>query len=220
METVRDGEGWVRTASHLRQIGLALRDYQEQHGTFPPAVVRGKGGQPLYSWRVLILPYLDEMHVYKRFHLDEPWDSPHNQSLLKPTPRCYMPGLGFEDTPGLTRHQVFIGPGTAFEREGLTLADFPDGLEKTILVAEAAEPVPWSQPEDLAYDPAQPLPRLGGLHKKRVHFLCYDLWGNPGFVVCFADGSPRFIRSSTDEKTIRSLITRNGGEPVDLLNLD
>jgi hypothetical protein len=125
-----------------------------------------------------------------------------------------------EEEISLARYQVFVGPGTAFERDGLTFEDFPDGLANTILVVEGGEPVPWSKPAELAYDPAKPLPALGGLYTKPVHFLGYEVRRKPGFNALFADGTVRFIPSDTDETIIRALITRNGGELVDLSKLD
>jgi len=87
-------------------------------------------------------------------------------------------------------------------------------------VAEAGEPVSWTKPVDLDYDPNKPLPPLGGGYAKPVHILCYAIARRPGFNACFADGSGRFIPSKTDESIIRGLITRNGGETVDLSRLD
>ncbi len=207
IQQVRDDPGWVRSAASLHQVGHALRAYHEDHGHLPPVVVRDQAGRPLYSWRVPLLPYLEEDALYHEFKLDEPWDGPHNKTLLERT-RCYEPALGGEDEPGLTRYQVFVGPGTAFERDGLTWEDFPRGLSDTFLVVEAAQPVPWPKPTDLVYDPAGPLPALGGPYGKPVHLLCYDLWRTPGFNAYFADGSGRFIPSDTDERTLRGLITR------------
>jgi hypothetical protein len=217
---VLDGEGWVRSAVSIRNIGEALRLYHEAHGRLPPAVARGKDGEPLYSWRVLLLPYIEQGSLYQQFHLDEPWDGPHNMKLAEKTPKCYEPALGGEDAPGLTRYQVFVGMGTAFERDGLTWEDFPDGLAATILVAEAGQSVPWSKPADLAYDPGQPLPLLGSVFTKPAHFLCYEIRREPGFNACFADATSRFISSRTDERTIRGLITRNGGEKVEPSKLE
>jgi hypothetical protein len=214
VQKVRNGEGWVRSAVSLRYIGVAVENYHETFGHLPPAVVTTKEGRPLYSWRVALLPFLEEDHLYRRFKLDEPWDSPHNKPLVARTPRCYVPALGGDDPPGLTRYQVFVGPGTAFERPGLTWDDFPDGRAGTILVVEAGEPVPWAKPVDLAYDPEQPLPPLGGVFTRAVpSFLGQRRVA--GFVACFADGSTRFVRQDTGEATLRALITRNGGEKVD-----
>jgi hypothetical protein len=213
--TILDGEGWVRSASSISTVGAALRTYHEEHGRLPPAVVTSKDGRPLYSWRVLLLPYLD-LEMAEQFKRDEPWDSPQNTKLLARTPKDFKPILGGADAPGLTRYQVLVGPGTAFERDGLTWTDFPDGLSGTLLVVEGGEAVPWSKPVDLTYDPAGPFPSLGGVYSKPIHLVCLPVWRTPGFVACFADGSVRFIPSKTDEKTLRSLISRDGGEKVDL----
>ena len=203
LRTVRDEEGWLRSTVNIKWVGLGLHSYHEANGHLPPAVVRDKEGRPLYSWRVLILPYIEQGHLYEQFNLNEPWDSEHNKALIDRMPKTYAPALGGRDEPGLTRYQVLVGPGTAFERPGLTWADFPDGLGNTILVVEAEEPVPWSKPQDLEYDPAGPLPPLGGVFTRPVHFLCREVGRNPGFAACFADGSARFIRCSADEHLIR-----------------
>jgi hypothetical protein len=210
-----DGVPYWSTNS-IKQIVLALHNYHDVHGHFPPAVIRDKNGRPLYSWRVAILPYVEQDNLYRAFKLDEPWDSEHNKSLIDRIPRVYA---GVFDEPGLTRFQVLVGPGTAFERPGLTLADFPDGPGSTLLVVEAADPVPWSKPVDLEYTPSGPLPRLS-THGKPVRFLCWPLWWNKVFVAGFADGRVRFIRTSSDERQIRAIITRNGGEPVDVSELE
>jgi Protein of unknown function (DUF1559) len=213
---ISNREAWMHSANNLRQIGLALQSYHEVHGKLPPAVVRDKEGRPLYSWRVLLLPFLEQQRLYEQFKLDEPWDSPHNQRLLGETPRCYSQfGLGNDVPPGQTRYQVFVGPGTAFERPGLSWKDFPDGLANTLLVVEAGEAVPWTKPADLAYDPDGPPPPLGGAFTRPVRFLWYEVARRPGFTACFSDGMVGFLPIGMDENTLRGLIKRNGGERVD-----
>jgi hypothetical protein len=76
-----------------------------------------------------------------------------------------------------------------------------------MLVAEAANPVPWTKPVDLVYDPDGPLPALAGHFSKPVHFLCYEVWRTPGFNAGFGDGTTRFITSTTNEKTLREMIS-------------
>jgi hypothetical protein len=100
---------------------------------------------------------------------------------------------------GLTHYQVLVGPGTAFERPGLglRLADCPRGADQTILVVEAADPVPWTRPEDLPYAPDGPLPKVGGLLGK-------------GFHAMFADASVRWIEAEQQESALRTLVPRNG----------
>ncbi len=219
IHTVRETQGWSYSANNIKQIGLALHSYHDAYGHFPPAVICDKDGRPLYSWRVAILPFLEQSSLYNQFKLDEAWDSPHNMPLSQTTLKCYVSPFDYGN-PWLTRFQVFVGPGTAFERPGLNVNDFPDGLGNTILVVQSTDPVPWAKPVDLIYHPDQPLLSLGKVHSKSIHFLCREVGSHPGFFACFADGRCRFIRDSTDEQTLRALITRNGGEPIDVDDLD
>jgi prepilin-type processing-associated H-X9-DG protein len=204
----------IRATNNLKQIGLALHNYHDIKNHLPPAVHRGKNGEPLLSWRVLILPYMECDNLYCRFHLDEPWDSPHNLTLLPEMNKVYASVGEQPPEPYMTFIQAFVGPGAAFEGDtGLRLPDdFPDGTSSTFLVVEAGEAVPWSKPVDLVYDPAGALPSLGGVFRggnllSGSHML-------NGFNAVFADGSVRTFLRTTSEETIRALITRNGGEKV------
>jgi hypothetical protein len=185
---------------------VALHHYEDAHGRLPPAVVYGEDGTPLYSWRVLLLPYIEEDQLYQEFRLGEPWDSPHNLRLLPRMPIIYAaPGRKKSLMPPYhTVCHVFVGTGAAFEgREGLRLAeDFPDGTSNTILIVEAGEPVPWTKPEELPYDPKQPLPDLRCIFKD-------------GFRACLADGTRRWVPQGIGEATLRAAITRNGGDRPD-----
>jgi hypothetical protein len=209
----------LRSAGNVQQIALAFQRYVESFGKLPAQTIRDKHGNPLYSWRVALLPFLEELSVSRKFKRDEAWDSPDNLALLEPTPHCYgtyRPA----DPPGTTRYQVFVGPGTAFERPGLGWNDFPDGPEQTLLVVEAGEPVPWSKPADLAYDPNGPLPILGAGFSKPTYFLCHEISRRPAINVGFGDGKVLFLPTDTDESILRAVITRNGGEKVNLIALE
>jgi hypothetical protein len=176
--------------------------YQDAKGSLPPPAVVGEGGKPLLSWRVLILPYIEQKKLFDEFRLDEPWDGPHNRRLLAKMPRVYAPFDGSATPePYSTYYQVFVGKGTAFEGPGrLHLRyDFPDGVFNTFLIVEAGEAVPWTKPEDLRYAPDGPLPPLGGLFKD-------------GFRAALADGSVRSVGREVSERSIRAAITRNAGD--------
>lgn len=215
-QTIRNGERHVYSAVSLKSIGHALHNYYDTHRKWPPAVVTDAQGKPLYSWRVLLLPFLEQEPLYKQFKLDEAWDSPANRKLLEKTPDYYSPHGGTDDPAGTTRYQAIVGRGTAWESPNLRLdKDFPDGTNDTIMVAEAAKPVPWSQPADLEYDPKEPLPVLSDQYSKAVgHFLCYVTKRVQGSNVLFADGSVRFQRAAIDPDVLRAMLTRNGGEKV------
>jgi hypothetical protein len=193
----------------MAQLGLALHNYHDTNGQLPGPAILSPDGKPLLSWRVAILPFVEENELYRRFHLDEPWDSLHNLTLLPEMPRLYAPYPDVVAEPNTTLFQVFVGPGSAFERPGLTLKDFTDGTSNTVLIAEASVGVPWTKPEDLAYDPNGPLPLLGKVYRPRT-FLPVD---KPKyFRVAMGDASGRSIPKSTSEATLRALITRNGRE--------
>ena len=67
--------------NHLKQIGLALHNYHDTYGSLPPAITRGPDGKPWHSWRILILPWLEQQDIYDRYRFDEPWDGPNNRKL-------------------------------------------------------------------------------------------------------------------------------------------
>jgi prepilin-type processing-associated H-X9-DG protein len=192
----------ITSQNNLKQIVLAMHNYHDSMGAFPPAALCDKDGKPLLSWRVAILPYVEQANLYNQFKLDEPWDSAHNKKLLERMPPIYSPGQVKTKEPNTTFYQVFVGKGAGFEgRQGLRITDFTDGTSNTVLVVEAGDPVPWTKPEDLPYDDKKPLPKVGGLHPD-------------GFNAAFADGSVRFLRKAIKEETLRALITRNGGEVI------
>jgi hypothetical protein len=196
---------------NLKQIGLALHNYHDASNRFPFAAIYAKndkmGKKPLLSWRVAILPYVEEYKLYQEFKLDEPWDSDHNKKLLPKMPKVYGPNDAKSDHS--TFYQAFVGKGAAFEGgvSKITFASFKDGTSNTLLIAEAAKAVPWTKPEDLVYDPDKDLPKLGGLF-------------DDGFHVLYADFYVQFIKKDIKPETLRALITRNGGEVVDRRKLE
>jgi hypothetical protein len=204
----------TRDSNNLKELGLAFHNYHDAYGTLPGHAIYAKG-KPLLSWRVALLPFLDH-DLYKAFKLNEPWDSEHNKKLLSRIPRVYAPVRGKTKTPYSTYYQVFTGPDTPFNpatarpagagdaprTAGARFADITDGLSNTILVVEAGEGVPWTKPEDLAYDARKPIPKLGGQFPD-------------GFHVLLGDGSTTFLRKDFDEKTMRDLINPKDGNPVD-----
>jgi hypothetical protein len=192
------------SANNLRALLRAMHGYLDVNGHFPPAAIYDKNGKALLSWRVLLLPYLEQDDLFKQFHLDEPWDSKHNKPLLAKMPKQYAPPLrGKTKVENGTFYQVFVGKGTVFETaEGVSITEIPDGTSCTIAIVEAAEAVPWTKPADLPYDAAKPLPKLGGLFEK-------------GFHAALADGSTQWLKKDFEATQMRAAITRNGGEIAD-----
>jgi hypothetical protein len=213
VQRVRQAANRAASATNMKQIGLAFHNYHDTYGTLPPAVVYGPDGKPLYSWRVLLLPFLGEDRLYKQFKLDEPWDSPNNKPLLAQMPKVYVhSSQGQPSDPFATHYQVFTNePGreptsagaifdTGPKSRPRRFTDIIDGTANTILMVEATSAVPWSKPEDLPFSPDQPLPSLG-VSSRTV-------------IILLADGFVLGISKDTDEKTLRALITYNGNEIV------
>jgi hypothetical protein len=180
-----------------------MLNYQSDHGRLPPAVVYGEDGRLLYSWRVLILPYMEQRELYEQFHLDEAWDSPHNRKLLERMPASYAPPPGKQAlVPAYhTVYHVFVGKGAAFEdnKELKSADDFPDGTSNTILIVEAGTPTPWTKPEDIPFDPDAPLTIPRPLFRNVIR-------------IALVDGSIHHIRKDISATTLRAAITRNGGD--------
>jgi len=192
----------TRSVNNLKMIGLAMHSYHDKFGSFPTAAIHDKDGKPLLSWRVAILPFLDQEELYKQFKLDEPWDSEHNKKLLERMPKVYAPVRAQKDKKYDTFYRVFHGEGALFEgNKRIRLFDVTDGTSNTILVVEAGEAAPWTKPDELAFDASKDLPKLGGL---------FD--GN--FNALIADGSVRYFNKSADKGILKKLITRAGGEVI------
>jgi hypothetical protein len=204
VQKTRTAASRSQTANNFKQIALAMHNYHDTYGRLPArASAYDKNGKPMLSWRVLILPFVEQQDLYKEFHLDEPWDSEHNKKLLAKMPKLYASPHD-ENTlkDHTTYYQVFAGKGCMFEgKQGIRFADVTDGLSNTILAAEAAKAVPWTKPDDLPYDPEKPLPKLG-------------MPGAKGFQAAMGDGSVHFISEKITEKTLRNAITRNDGNPL------
>jgi hypothetical protein len=192
----------AHSAHNLKQIGLALHSYHDSYKRFPAWGKPDGNGKPGLSWRVALLPYLEEGNLYNQFNQFEPWDGPTNIKLLDKMPKIYAaPGIKTKE-PGLTHYQGFVGPGAGWERDPnikVNLASITDGSSNTIAVIEAGEPVPWTKPADLPFERGKPLPKFGGLYGDRVNVLLFD-------------ASVRSVPLNLQPATWETVITRNFGD--------
>lgn len=173
---------------------MAVQNYSDAHMDSLPVAATGKDGRPLLSWRVMILPYLEEDALFREFHLDEPWDSPHNVRLLDRMPKVYQPFRGKKDNPpNTTPYRVFVGKNTPFG-EAVSLKEISSarGPSNTIMAVESAEPVPWTKPDELDFNLNEPLPKLG-LTEDQVF-------------VAFFNGSVEHLPKPIDETKFRKMI--------------
>jgi hypothetical protein len=204
---IGDAAARAQSTNNMKQIALALHNYHDVHGGFPPSALCDKKGKPLLSWRVLILPYIEQQNLYKQFRLDEPWDSEHNKKLSEIMIKVYqVPGLN--DAKNTNCHyRVFQGNGAIFDPISPTkITNITDGTSNTGMVFVTAKGVPWSKPDEEEFDP-----KMEDLKK-----LLW--WQNDATPIAFADGSVRVIRKSLDLKNLKAIITKDGGEVIG--NLD
>ena len=194
----------VQSLNNLRQVSLAMLNYDATHNTFPPAFSADKEGKPLLSWRVHILPYIEGDALYRQFKLDEPWDSEHNKRLIQQMPAVYRSAIS-QAGPGMTTYLTVRGEKTAFPGvKGVKLQDITDGASNTIMVVEVpdAKAVPWTKPDDFAFDPENPVEGLRGTRPE-------------GFQAAFCDGHVEVV-PFCDKQTLKNLFERNDGNPVNL----
>jgi prepilin-type processing-associated H-X9-DG protein len=205
-QSAREAARRASCANNLKQIGLALHNYHEAHGCFPAAVIVDRDGRPLLSWRVALLPQLEHDALYAKFHLDEPWDSPHNLPLVESMPSVYGCPSDWERKSGETGYQAVLGPKSAFTSGfmPLKLADFTDGTDQTLAVGETHRTVPWTKPQDLSFQDPSPLHGLGSRHS----------YHSNGFNVLFVDGGVRWLKTTIAPNVLDALLTRNGGEAI------
>lgn len=207
---VRNAASRAYAQNNMKQLALAMHNYHDTHGHMP-ASLPTKDGKPGLSWRVALLPFLDQGPLYNQFKLDEPWDSPNNIKLLDQMPRLFV-NQRMAHPMNHTCYRVFVGGGAMFEHGKKTrMGSFGkprpdeiyinDGLSNTIMFIEAADTVPWTKPDELTYSPTGPLPALGVV-------------GETTFTIAFADGSVRSLNRDTAQNMIRAAITANGNENV------
>jgi RNA polymerase sigma factor (sigma-70 family) len=208
LEKIRQASGRTVSANNLHQIGIGMHHHNDQHKSLPAHAIYSKDGKTsLLSWRVAILPFIEQDALYREFKLDEPWDSEHNKKLISKIPPIFHSTAGAKREDGLTHYQVFTGPDAVFDGPTkLALTAITDGTSNTILAIETKEPVIWTKPADLVLPKEKDkMPKVDGLYKDQI-------------IVVFCDGSVHYLPSTIDPVLLRALITPNGGEAVDLDN--
>ncbi|MGO9113688.1 MAG: DUF1559 domain-containing protein [Thermoguttaceae bacterium] len=200
----RDSACRAQSMNNLKQIALAMHMYYDSQKHFPAAATYGPDGRPLLSWRVYILPFIEQKQLFDQFHLNEPWDSPHNKSLIERMPAIFhSPKSKVEK--GKTNYLVPVGNGALYasRRDEPKFEDIRDGTSQTIMMVEADDQyaVTWTKPDDLAFDPKDPKKDIGSLYEG-------------GFNAAYCDGSVRFLGANIDPKTLTALFTRAGGEVI------
>ncbi len=173
---VLDARNRTQSSNNLKQIGLAVFNYASANSSTLPGDVLDKTGKPLLSWRVLLLPYLEQQNLYTKFKMDEPWDSKNNLPLLEKMPKVFASPRVKVKGKGYTVYQIFSGPGALFDK-GKTkynIGNIPDGTSNTIFAVEASKAVPWSKPSDIPFDKDKKVPDFGKAYGNKPQALIMD----------------------------------------------
>lgn len=211
---------------NLKRIGIAMHTFHDTHKCFPPAVIFGPDGKPWHSWRVLLLPFLDQADLYRRYRFDEPWDGPNNRKLLSEMPRVYRDPVYGDGDDYDTHYAVPTGDAVAFAKEGIKMVgdgkkglgsvegarrivDFTDGTSNSLLAGSVnpEREIPWMKPEDVIVGEGDS--GVGSLGEFAAPYM--SELGSAG-VFLFADGAVKTIRSNIDPATFRALLTIAGAE--------
>ncbi len=146
--------GQTETTADLTAIGAAILSFRDDHGSYPPAYLIDDAGTPTVSWRVLLLPYLDEGDLYEQFDLTLPWDDPTNLALADQIPAVYQAeGSSGTDTAyaGVAGAKHVFRSGATEIDGGVAASAVTDGDSMTIGVGPvgAEVTIPWTAPDDI-----------------------------------------------------------------------
>ena len=185
-----------------RQIGLAMQNFESSHRHFPP--IADGAGEGL-SWRVHLLPFLEENDLYERFKLHEAWNSPHNIQLLEEMPDIYKSVSAASQPPkGKTLWMRPYGNGafSASIEDEVTFEKIKDNGSDTIMVLQAGESsaVEWTRPRGYPFNPKDP---------------GHGLRENKKLIVGFSDGSTARLDVQISDAKLKAMLTRSGGEEVE-----
>lgn len=223
----------VQASNNLKQIMLALHNFHDAYGCFPPAAVIGPDGRPWHSWRVLLLPFLEHVNLYKDYDFSQPWDAPANLELAKKPIPVFADPMTDPQSDAVISYALLVGEQAIFQpglatmtnaqtqplasealRRQQRIAQITDGTTNTICVAPFLRDraVPWTKPDDIVV--TAEFPRIGAPGGIAAPYPLPDGSG-VATLVGFADGSVRTLPGDLDADTLAALITRNGGEVID-----
>jgi len=197
-------------SNNLKQIGLAMHNYHDVYNCFPAAVLTNEEGQPMRSWRVAILPFIEQQPLFDQYNFSEPWDGPSNQAFHGTSIVTYRCPSDAGSAPTETSYVMIVGKGTlgGEPNEKVSFAEVKDGLSNTILAIEVGgSGIHWMEPRDMTVEEA-------------VTFITNPAASpfrqpHPGGVnVLMGDGSVTFLSNSTDPQTLRWLLTRDDGQAI------
>ena len=214
---------------NIKQLAIAIHNYHEAFNRFPPAVIKGPDGKPWHSWRVMILPFIGEIDLYRQYNRNEPWNSPNNKKLLSKMPDIFRNPAYPNQEKFYTNYAAVSGDGTAFppntasykkDANGkLTLEyhnkirfrDIADGTSNTIMFGTVSpdQKIPWMKPDDLPL--GKEVSKLGSKNSFATPFTIGTI---PHAMVVWCDGSTSLLPKSTKTSTLKNMLRRNDGNII------
>ncbi|MBU6238627.1 MAG: DUF1559 domain-containing protein [Planctomycetes bacterium] len=210
VQSARQAARQMQDSNNLKVVGLAMHNYESVYKRLPaPAAINSKG-EKVWSWRVSILPFIEEVNRYQAIDFQDmqPWNNPKNKVLQEASPAVFQ-SVHVNHPPGSQACNVFVisAPEPAsvspifVEGENTRLPEIIDGTSYTLLaIMLRKHSTEWANPANLTVDEA-----YGYIQQEDQDVLAV-----------FADGSVRSLPVNIDRATFEAMVTRNGGEVVDL----
>lgn len=195
--------------NNLKQIGLGLQVYADIHGCFPPAYIADENGKPMHSWRVLLLPYIEQKALYDQYDFREPWDGQHNRLLADKMPYVYRCWADPTLSTCSTNYVAVTGTTTGWPGTRPTaLSDFKDSTAYALAVVEVAGlDVNWMEPRDLPFEDLK-----NGVNPKGASGV--SSWHAGGAWSLFFDGRALWLDGTTSPTSLKALATKAGDETI------
>ncbi len=211
VQAARESARRMQCSNNLKQIALAMHNYHDTYKTMPPAAIKDEDGTPIRSWRVLVLPFVEQQAVHNRYDFNVPWDATENQFAVDLSiPLFHCPSdPDVVNMPAQTNYLLVTGPGTIFDGEvEPRFREVTDGLSNTVLAVERrGTGIRWSEPADMDIETFVGLFGPNGANKNASGHV-------GGINVVMADGAVRFLSFQMDPNQARALATRAGGEMI------
>jgi prepilin-type processing-associated H-X9-DG protein len=200
----REASRRTQCKNNLKQLALALHNYHDFYGCFPPAYIADKQGRPMHSWRTLLLPFCEFKPIYQEYRFDEPWNSPHNRKLAAlPLNLFQCPETKHSNSE--TNYLVVVGPRTVFPgSKCVKISEITAGTPETVLIVEVDNSgIQWAEPRDLSeVEAARGINPTSGIGISSRH-------KTDGAQIAFADGSVRFLPSDYPPGNLPALFDRD-----------
>ena len=194
----------VDTMNKSRIISLALQNYHDTHGKYPPAYLTDDSGNRLHSWRTMLLPYMEMNNIRAEIDMDQPWDATENAPFRNLEIPTYQSSRGERVVAGATNFVAVVGPGTVFDPDRINeIASIRDGTVNTAIFIELpSSEIQWMEPQDVSIEEAIEIVK-----------------NNPyptGVIVGMADGTATVLPKDMPAEDIRNLFLIADGNVVNL----